>query len=61
MAALAEADGAGVPDDVRQLLIGAYWTRGTNIGDPEVPRRLIAGAIMRVTQRQTPCNALGMR
>lgn len=47
VSAFAEADGAGVPDDVRQLLITAYWTHSANIGDPEVLRRLIAGAILR--------------
>ena len=57
--AFAEADGAGVADDVRQLLIGAYWTHGTNIGDPEVLRRLIAGAIMRGHSTSDPLQRFG--
>ncbi len=59
VAAFAEADAAGVPDDVRQLLIGAYWTRGTNIGDPEVLRRLIAGSIMRGHSTSDPLRRFG--
>ncbi len=59
VAAFAEADGAGVADDVRRLLIGAYWTRGANIGDPEVLRRLIAGAIMRGHSTSDPLQRFG--
>lgn len=59
VAAFAEADGAGVPGDVRQLLIGAYWTHGANIGNPEVLRRLIAGAIMRGHSTSDPLRRFG--
>ncbi len=59
VAAFAEADGAGVADDVRQLLITAYWTRGVNIGDPEVLRRLIAGAILRGHSTSDPLKRFG--
>jgi hypothetical protein len=59
VAAFAEADGAGVADDVRQLLISAYWTRGVNIGDPEVLRRLIGGAILRGHSTSDPLKRFG--
>lgn len=59
VAAFAEADGAGVPDDVRQLLVAAYWTRGVNIGDPEVLRRLVAGPILRGHSTSDPLNRFG--
>ncbi|MDQ2756383.1 MAG: hypothetical protein M3Y71_07445 [Actinomycetota bacterium] len=59
VAAFAEAVGAGVSDDVRQLLMTAYWTRGANIGDPEVLRRLIAGAIRRGHSTSDPLRRFG--
>ncbi|MEO7060234.1 MAG: DsbA family protein [Lapillicoccus sp.] len=59
VAAFAEADGAEVPDDVRQLLIDAYWTRSANIGDPEVLRRLIAGAILGGQSTSDPLHRFG--
>lgn len=37
----AEAVAAGVPDQVRRLLFDAYWQHGTDIGLPEVLRRLL--------------------
>lgn len=57
--AFAEAEGAGVPDDVRQILVAAYWTRGVNIGDPEVLRSLIAGAILRGHSTSDPLIRFG--
>lgn len=59
VAAFAEAEGAGVADDVRQLLITAYWTHGVNIGDPEVLRRLIAGALLRGHSTSDPIKRFG--
>lgn len=47
VAGYAEAYGAGVADDVRRLLLKAYWVDHANIGDPEVLRRLLAGPMLR--------------
>lgn len=40
-----EAVGAGVGGPVRELLFDAYWQRGSDIGNPEVLRRLLAAPI----------------
>lgn len=47
--ALAEATGAGVADDVRRLLFGLYWRERADIGNPNVLRIPLAGAIRRGT------------
>lgn len=59
MSAFAEADGAGVGDDVRRLLFSAYWIHRANIGDPEVVRRLIPGAILRGHSTSDPLRRFG--
>lgn len=60
VAAYAEACGAGVADDVRRLLFSAYWERGADIGNPEVLRRLLAGALMRSDSTSVPVREFGM-
>lgn len=45
--ALAEAIGAEVGDDVRRLVYGLYWIDGADIGNPNMLRIPLAGAIRR--------------
>lgn len=45
--ALAEATGAGVADDVRRLLFELYWREGADIGNPNLLRIPLTGAIRR--------------
>ena len=59
VSAFAEADGAGVGDDVRRLLFSGYWVHRANIGDPEVMRRLIPGAILRGHSPSDPLRRFG--
>jgi len=59
VSAFAEADGAGVGDDVRRLLLSAYWVHRANIGDPEIVRRLIPGAILRGNSTSDPLRRFG--
>jgi 2-hydroxychromene-2-carboxylate isomerase len=54
VAAFAEANDAGVGDEVRQLLFNAYWANGDDIGDPEVLRRLVAAPLRRGTSTARP-------
>lgn len=46
ISAFAEADAAGVSDEVRRRLFTAYWVDGINIGDPERLRNLLATSFM---------------
>ena len=59
VSAYAEAYGAGVADDVRRLLFDAYWTRGTDIGNPEPLRRLLAGPLRRGHSPSLPVSEFG--
>ncbi len=45
-AAYAEAEDLGVAQQVRDLLLRAYWLRGQDIGSPEVLRRLLPSVIV---------------
>lgn len=54
VAGYAEANDAGVGDEVRRLLFHAYWVEGDNIGDPEVLRRLLAAPLRRGTSTHRP-------
>jgi len=47
VSAMAEAYGTAVADDVRRLLFDLYWTRGADIGDPNVLRTPVAGPMLR--------------
>ncbi|MDI6912254.1 DsbA family protein [Nocardioides sp.] len=60
VAGYAEAYGAGVADDVRRLLFSAYWSRGQDIGSPEVLRRLLAGPILRGHATSVPLSDFGL-
>jgi len=44
---------------VRRLLFSAYWVNRANIGDPEVVRRLIPGAILRGHSTSDPLRRFG--
>lgn len=55
----AEAVGAGVGDAVRHLLFDAYWTRGADIGNPEVLRRLLALPILHGNSPSSPVDLDG--
>lgn len=60
VAAFAEACGAGVANDVRRLLFAAYWVDGTNIGDPETLRKLLAGPLLRGRSGSVPLSEHGL-
>lgn len=60
VAGYAEAWGAGVADDVRRLLVAAYWERGLDIGNPEVLRRLLVGPILRGHSTSVPLGEFGL-
>ena len=60
VASYAEAYGAGVADDVRRLLFAAYWVQGSDIGSPEVLRRLLAGPILRGDSTSVPLREYGL-
>lgn len=60
VSAYAEAVVAKVPDRVRQALFSAYWTRGTDIGDPEVLRTLLAAEFMSSDATSDPSPGSGM-
>ena len=47
-------------DDVRRLLFAAYWVQGSDIGSPEVLRRLLAGPILRGDSTSVPLREYGL-
>lgn len=59
VAGYAEACGAGVGDRVRRLLFHAYWVDGTDIGNPEVLRVLLAPAILSGHSTVSPLRDFG--
>lgn len=59
MSAYAEACGAQVSEQVRRRLFSAYWTDGSNIGDPEVLRTLLAVTFMRGEATCDPIREFG--
>ncbi len=59
VSAYAEAVGAGVGDAVRHLLFDAYWSHGTDIGNPDVLRRLLTVPILHGTSTSSPVDLYG--
>ncbi len=59
VSAFAEATGAGVADDVRRHLMRAYWEEGTDIGNPEVLRTLLAADFLRGHAESDPVREFG--
>ncbi len=59
VAAYAEAYGAGVADDVRRLLVEAYWTEHADIGNPEVLRTRLVGPFLRGHATSDPLRRFG--
>lgn len=57
--ALAEATAAGVATDVRRLLFELYWRDGADIGNPNVLRVPLAGAILRGTSTTSALHESG--
>lgn len=59
VSAYAEAVVANVADQVRGLLFAAYWTHGTDIGDPEILRTLLAAEFMSSDATSDPIARFG--
>ncbi|XAS74903.1 hypothetical protein V3G39_09475 [Dermatophilaceae bacterium Sec6.4] len=59
VSAYAEAVVANVPDQVRAQLFTAYWQHGTDIGNPEILRTLLAAQFMRSEATSDPIVRFG--
>ncbi|TWP35812.1 hypothetical protein [Leekyejoonella antrihumi] len=59
VSAYAEACGAHVADEIRGSLFTAYWLHGTNIGDPEVLRTLLAAEFLKGDATSAPIREFG--
>lgn len=59
VSAYAEGVGAGVGDDIRRILFTARWQEGADIGNPEMLRTRLAGAILRGSSTSWPLQEAG--
>lgn len=59
VSAYAEVYGSPVDDEVRRLLFDLYWREGADIGDPNVLRTPLAGAVLRSGSAADPLKQVG--